>query len=1255
MKLKLKPLVYVLSTVIICALFAMSAPMPSVAAYTLPESYNTLRLYGEDDHNALFPYVGEQDPFDITSENAPDKDFLVWNPAYMYHMDDASNNMTGDDATFFQKIVVNGDDANEKVHLRQWYVPEYSEPAGNVWTSATAVDSADIVMEYTYLLMDTSNNPVYGRPTPQLTSFIFPIADNDDEQKGLDSYDAIVDDDILANETILNYFWGAPGLPRPPHVGGNAKTIDVSTTLLTIEAGQSIQFLDHRVEVVSLATDSAMVKVYYGGNDVDSALSQTSMSSGDLLTAGRHAIHVDSSWNPTDATTWNSLRPIVEPWYLDLVDATSTEAFVRVGRLIQYGETFFVDCVEYDVAQLWGQSWGTAVDEYILTASENCTPYELKYITIRNPIPKEEVLLEELTITKCAQADCPELMPFLPPFNMVHDIIDDVNIPEESSNGLLPDEQSPDNIIPDLSSSDDDYIAEDYDSIVERRVEDQLPAEMCWLSETKEPRFDQNLLEEKFTADAAEDWRWINIETMPWDYTEFVLPEWGDIPTETDYTTGDYILVSSFLAPNSGTGVRVKFCYDAEVGIVHSKDIYVNDYTEYNTLRLYGEDSHNALFPYVSEQDPFDITSENATDKDFLVWNPAYMYHMDDASNNMTGDDATFFQKIVVNGDDANEKVHLRQWYVPEYTEPAGNVWTSATAVDSADIVMEYTYLLMDTSNNPVYGRPTPQLTSFIFPIADNDDEQKGLDSYDAIVDDDILANETILNYFWGAPGLPRPPHVGGNAKTIDVSTTLLTIEAGQSIQFLDHRVEVVSLATDSAMVKVYYGGNDVDSALSQTSMSSGDLLTAGRHAIHVDSSWNPTDATTWNSLRPIVEPWYLDLVDATSTEAFVRVGRLIQYGETFFVDCVEYDVAQLWGQSWGTAVDEYILTASENCTPYELKYITIRNPIPKEEVLLEELTITKCAQADCPELMPFLPPFNMVHDIIDDVNIPEESSNGLLPDEQSPDNIIPDLSSSDDDYIAEDYDSIVERRVEDQLPAEMCWLEETKEPRFDQNLLEEKFTADAAEDWRWINIETMPWDYTEFILPEWCDIPTETDYTTGDYILVSSFLAPNSGTGVRVKFCYDATNGTGIYVNSFEEEVVPEPLVADCGGPYSGEVDEDIAISGSASGGVPGYTYAWDLDEDGQYDDDTGASITNSWSTAGTKTVGLEVTDTAMSTATTTCTVEVSEPVWDPWDYDADDDDVISITEVLAAISDYFSAEITITEVLEVIGLYFS
>ena len=103
--------------------------------------------------------------------------------------------------------------------------------------------------------------------------------------------------------------------------------------------------------------------------------------------------------------------------------------------------------------------------------------------------------------------------------------------------------------------------------------------------------------------------------------------------------------------------------------------------------------------------------------------------------------------------------------------------------------------------------------------------------------------------------------------------------------------------------------------------------------------------------------------------------------------------------------------------------------------------------------------------------------------------------------------------------------------------------------------------------------------------------------------------------VPTFSDAVPPECLpTADADGPYTTPEGADVQLdgTGSAKGTDPSAgamtAYAWDLDNDGSYDDATGA--TPSFTTVGQDgvlTIGLQVTDALGNTSTDTSTVTVT------------------------------------------------
>ena len=84
---------------------------------------------------------------------------------------------------------------------------------------------------------------------------------------------------------------------------------------------------------------------------------------------------------------------------------------------------------------------------------------------------------------------------------------------------------------------------------------------------------------------------------------------------------------------------------------------------------------------------------------------------------------------------------------------------------------------------------------------------------------------------------------------------------------------------------------------------------------------------------------------------------------------------------------------------------------------------------------------------------------------------------------------------------------------------------------------------------------------------------------------------------------------VANAGGPYTGNEGQAVSLSAAASSDPNGglLSYAWDLDNDGEFDDALGVSTSYAWPDNGAFQVGVIVTDTAGLTGTATASVVIS------------------------------------------------
>jgi hypothetical protein len=204
-----------ISAIMLIAMFAM------VPAAFADEGVNSVRLYGEGDMSAAFPYTHPEAPFDPLNDQAPLKDFMTFNPALLEN-----------------RIVVSNVDSKQKVFARQWFVPEYVEPTGRVWLpDPNKYVSQDIVTEYTYMFVDKHYEPTEATalsPTGALwTKFRFPVADNDDSQIGLDGYD--IDGDGTDDMVTLMRVGCFEG------INDMGKDIAIASKTFQLEVGDELQ------------------------------------------------------------------------------------------------------------------------------------------------------------------------------------------------------------------------------------------------------------------------------------------------------------------------------------------------------------------------------------------------------------------------------------------------------------------------------------------------------------------------------------------------------------------------------------------------------------------------------------------------------------------------------------------------------------------------------------------------------------------------------------------------------------------------------------------------------------------------------------------------------------------------------------------------------------------------------------------------------------------------------------------------------
>jgi len=151
----------------------------------------------------------------------------------------------------------------------------------------------------------------------------------------------------------------------------------------------------------------------------------------------------------------------------------------------------------------------------------------------------------------------------------------------------------------------------------------------------------------------------------------------------------------------------------------------------------------------------------------------------------------------------------------------------------------------------------------------------------------------------------------------------------------------------------------------------------------------------------------------------------------------------------------------------------------------------------------------------------------------------------------------------------------------------------------------------TDTWVPIQVNINFDTDVQTvlynGVQLLQKSWKNGVQQGGAQNLACVDLFAGNSASTSVYWDDLSvtpPIPLSCDAGGPYENFPGIDIQFQGTANGGTPPYTWAW------QFGDGNSANIPNPihpYAQPGTYTATLTVTDAAQGTASDTATVTIS------------------------------------------------
>lgn len=1155
----------------------LASPMMIVSADDPIATAQTpsLRIYGENDaiypthsykgqNNAYsndFIYPDETTPFD---PGVIEKDSITFNPAWIGH----EYGMTSD--------------IGEKSFLRAFYEPGYTHGIDSKmsdWYNDSIYQNTleevnhpygpfdAVVLETTYM---TTKPLLSGRDPIMVnegTRIWLPYATEDSQVPGMDVAGLVYLNDIV-------YTNDEPRAGPEYPLDQSAIAIEQEYILhLDPASGETdtATFLDHQIkynaweDVPSPDHDQIDISVRYTGNPTASAqLEELENNKMQHWEISENKFNVKFFFDRENKLVPNTAS-YGEPgarWYVRVMYANEDYLRVRLGRYLVEGETFYVDGLRYDIPAL-----------YIVEAeNDNCM---FKFITLQTPYPKCETIWhhEDVALNVHDWSHVPSQYLYnlptnqniwvLPPFSDDYEMIDDI--------GLDRDDNVDQRCVPAAGILLDGPLDGKFDAL-----------DFYYIEEYYEERFNSTLAERLNTERENEFWEWYNVYTKPNRYTEFILPNaetTDDHYYELDphssgyyYADGnEYFVTTSFYGPNSEVDLnrdgeckyydeheiydrsgeiantrissvempRVVFEFDAE----ESNDLYVNEYNNDATVRIYGEDTEDdAFYPthswsgsaddfYKDESDPFD---PGVIQKDSITFNPAFIGH----EYGMTGDvsEKVFLRTFYEPGYHHLADDLMSEWYDRDYT-PINNLHEVNHPYGPFDaVVLESTYMMTTGLLEERHPVAVGAGSRIWLPYVSLDDTHYGMDQAGLVwihdvyngninpIDSDDDDGENYLTD--GAIAVEQEFILHLNPGTEETDTA----------RFMDHEIQFIGYENtpmpdfDNVDIKVKYVGNPSDIDYLEDIKSQIWEIKEKNKNYHFDRA---------NNKYCFDQPgarWYLRIEYSDNDYMRIRLGRYLYAGETFYVDGVRYDMPAVY------VTDDY-----------KFKYITFQTPYPKCDTIWHQnlnLNVHDWSHVptqylvNLPENQPIwvLPPYKDAHQLIDDVGLIKDHSCQWC---------IPAAGLLLDGPIENVYGAGLYG------PLQFYYIDETYDERFSTSLAERLITVESDEYWQWYNAFTKPYHYTEFYLPDqettddsyyYLDPWTEGyDYDMADgneYLITSSWYAPNCEEPTkdltacrdydnhdildmmtespRMAFEHDGTDGTGLYINHITGE--PEP-----------------------------------------------------------------------------------------------------------------------------------